>query len=70
MKKNILGVVPELFSIRGHDYSRYLVQGGAEQMMRDTWEKVGSNLAGSMVKVGRESHVRSKPDGQREKKAG
>jgi hypothetical protein len=69
MKKNILGAIPELFSIRGHDYSRYVVQGGAEKMMETAWEKVGTSLTASMAKVGGEIHGREHAAGQRPKKA-
>lgn len=50
-KETILGTIPELFSIRGHDYSRFLVQGGAERMMKHSLEQVNATLNASIRKA-------------------
>jgi len=69
MKKSIFGVIPELFSISGHDYSRFLSQKGAAMMMEEAWRGVGSNLSQSMKKVGDERLGPTTSDELRSKKA-
>lgn len=68
MKKTILGTIPDMFSIGGNDYSRFLNQGGAEQMMRDVWSGVGRRLNGAMEEVSKVEHG-DKPKDQTESRA-
>lgn len=51
MKLKVLRAIPEVFSLRGNDYSSFVVKGGAEQMMRDAWVGVGQRMLSSMSKV-------------------
>lgn len=59
MKKTAWTTIPDILTIRGNDYSRFLVQGGAEKMMSDTWAQVGKKLNAAIHTVGRESHGRT-----------
>lgn len=52
MKKRIITTIPEVFSLRGNDYSVYVVKGGAEEMMRNNWSGVGRRLSNAVTKVG------------------
>lgn len=58
----LLEALPEVFSLRGDDYSRFVVRGGAAQMMRDTWAGVGSHMHGAVAKVGGQALERKKKD--------
>lgn len=52
MKMKVLKAIPEVFSLRGNDYGRFVVKGGAGQMMRDTWAGVGAHMNEAITKVG------------------
>lgn len=53
MKKTVVKAIPEIFSLRlNGDYSRFVVQGGAGQMMSDTWTDIGRRLNKAVEKVG------------------
>lgn len=52
MKTRVLRAIPEVFSLRGNDYGRFVVQGGAAQMMRDTWAGVGVHMNQAITAVG------------------
>lgn len=54
MRNNIFREIPELFSIRGHDYSEFMHPVNAAESMQATWWQVGSALDKSMTKVGTE----------------
>ncbi len=60
MKNRVITSIPEIFSLRGNDYSTFVVKGGAEEMMRKNWSGVGSRLNGAIAKVGRSVDVRQK----------
>jgi hypothetical protein len=60
MKKRVIAAIPEIFSLRGSDYSTFVVKGGAEEMMRNNWNGVGRHLNGAIVKVGRSVDVQKK----------
>jgi hypothetical protein len=49
--KTVLISIPEVYSVtRRVDYGRFLPTGGAEQMMRETWEKLGLRFRDAMSK--------------------
>lgn len=52
MKTRVLKAIPEVFSLRGNDYGRFVVKGGAAQMMRDSWAGVGVHMNQAITKVG------------------
>lgn len=52
MKMRVLNSIPEVFSLRGNDYGRFVVKGGAAQMMRDSWAGVGAHMTQAVTKVG------------------
>jgi hypothetical protein len=52
MKTRVLKAIPEVFSLRGNDYGRFVVKGGAAQMMRDSWAGVGAHMSQAVAKVG------------------
>lgn len=52
MKIKVLKAIPEVFSLRGNDYGRFVVKGGAGQMMRDNWAGVGARMTEAIVTVG------------------
>ncbi len=52
MKTRVLKAIPEVFSLRGNDYSRFVVKGGAARMMCDTWAGVGAHMNQAVTKVG------------------
>ena len=55
MKRKIVIAIPEVFSLRPNsDYSRFVVKGGASQMMSNTWTAVGRRLNDAVKKVGRD----------------
>ncbi|GAB5604152.1 hypothetical protein [Sideroxyarcus sp. TK5] len=60
MKTRVITSIPEIFSLRGNDYSSFVVKGGAEEMMRKNWSGVGHRLSGAIVKVGRSADVKQK----------
>lgn len=60
MKTKVLATIPEIFSLRGNDYSSFVVKGGAEEMMRNNWTGVGRSLNGAIIKVGRSVDVQKK----------
>ena len=43
-----------LFRSSGNDYSRFIVTGGAKQMMEDTWSSVGMRMNEAISKVGQQ----------------
>lgn len=57
MKTKVLVTIPEIFSLRGNDYSSFVVKGGAEEMMRNNWNGVGRSLTGAIIKVDRSTGV-------------
>lgn len=48
---NLLKILPSLFVFKRTDYRKYVPQGGAEQMMRENWTRVGSRLQSAMETV-------------------
>jgi len=60
MKINALAKISEIFSLRGNDYSSFVVKGGAEEMMRNNWEGVGRRLNGAITKVEHCADVQTK----------
>ena len=50
--KHLLPAIPQVFSLRGNDYSSFVVHGGASAMMRDTWIAIGQRLNKAANKVG------------------
>ncbi len=44
MDKRIVKSLPDVFSLRGNDYSKFVVKGGADGMMRSTWCSVGHRM--------------------------
>ena len=52
--KKLIRSIPEVFSITGNDYSKFLVRGGAEQMMTDAWKGIGMRMSRAIVKVGQD----------------
>ena len=60
MKTKVIATIPGIFSLRGNDYSSFVVKGGAEEMMRNNWEGVGRRLNGAIIKVGRNAEVKKK----------
>jgi hypothetical protein len=60
MKTKVIAAIPEIFSLRGNDYSSFVVQGGAEEMMRKNWEGIGRNLSGAIIKVGHSADTQKK----------
>ncbi len=44
MDKRIVKSLPEVFSLRGNDYSQFVVKGGAAGMMHSTWHAVGRRM--------------------------
>lgn len=58
MKKQIINAIPEIFSLRGNDYSSFVVKGGAGEIMRKNWYNVGHRLSDAAAKV--EKNVKKK----------
>ena len=54
MKHKIISALPTVFFLRPSDYSRFVTEVDASQMMANTWCGVGSQLKKSMLKVGRD----------------
>jgi hypothetical protein len=54
MKKKIISAIPEVFSLRGNDYSSFVVKGGADTIMRNNWKGVGKRLNNAITKVGQD----------------
>lgn len=54
MKKKVIPTIPVVFSLRGNDYSKFVVQGGAEEIMRDNWIRVGRRLNNAVAKIGQD----------------
>lgn len=52
MATKVLTALPKVFSLRGNDYGRFVVKGGAAQMMRDNWAGVGAHMNGAIAAVG------------------
>lgn len=55
--RRLMVAIPEVFSLRGNDYSKYLVMGGAAEMMDNAWRGIGMRLQGSISKVAIEIHT-------------
>lgn len=53
MKKRVIPTIPEVFSLRGNDYSQFVVRGGASGMIRQTWSTMGNRLRNAAAEVGR-----------------
>lgn len=69
MKSHVLKAIPEVFSLRTNDYSRFVVKNGAVQMMDAAWTGVGARMNDAIGKVavqvkkqniGAKDHVQSK----------
>lgn len=60
--KKVLKAIPEVFALHGSDYGKFVVRGGASQMMRDAWQGVGIHMGEAIAKVGAQA--------QQQKKAG
>lgn len=58
MKKKIISAIPEIFSLRGNDYSSFVVKGGAGETMRKNWDNLGHRLSDAAAKV--EKNVKKK----------
>ena len=54
MKKKVIAAIPEVFSLRGNDYSHFVVKGGATEMLRNNWIGVGVRMNNAITKVGRD----------------
>lgn len=63
--KKLIASIPTVFTLAGNDYSRFLVRGGAEQMMTDAWQGVGIRLSNAIEKVGQDvKQTRKKTAGE------
>ena len=51
MTTKVLKAIPRVFSLRGNDYSRFVVEGGAAQLMADAWIGVGARMGNAIVSV-------------------
>jgi hypothetical protein len=71
MRTRVLKAIPEVFSLRGNDYGRFVAKGGAAQMMRDSWEGVGAHMTQAVTKVGAQvTQLNKKATGNVRKKEG
>ena len=53
--KTTLASIPDVFTlVPNSDYSRYVPEGGAGQLMRESWERTGKQLRKAIEKIGKE----------------
>ena len=52
MKKKLIVTIPEIFSLRGNDYSHFVIKGGAAELLHNNWADVGVRMNNAVAKVG------------------
>lgn len=56
----VIGVVPEVFSLKPGEYSDFVPVGGATQLMRDNWMTLGRHLNNAITTVGKDVELQKK----------
>ena len=54
VRKKVLVTIPEIFSLRGNDYSHFVIKGGAAELLRNNWTGVGVRMNNAVAKVGQD----------------
>ena len=47
----VIGAIPEVFSLKPSDYSRFMVRSSPSMMMHRNWKQVGARLAQAIEAV-------------------
>lgn len=53
-RHKLLEAMVRIFSLRGNDYTRFLVNKNASEVMRENWSRLGERLKESALKIDNE----------------
>lgn len=51
----VVNAMPDVYSLRGNDYSQFVIHKNAQEIMEENWLNIGQRLNEAIVKAGNEA---------------